>query len=349
MLATTEVKHIIFFGHQYIVKALVVAWSVMLFSLPASAVSADAGSDVIPMPAHLLGLMAAAVREDNYQGEFTYEYSGNVNAYQITHAVIDGIEREKIYPLNGTKTEIVRSGRSLDCGTIGGKLLSGLKITSSDGLEFSLEKNYHFVLREKDRIADRDAWVMQLVPRDEHRLGVSVALDSSSYLPLRYLVFNSEKKLVERLQFVSLKNNVPLTHSDFAIDQATLSIVTPSSLCVKDSYTPAGHSPWKPAWLPRGFLHTGYSYSEDDGYMETYTDGLGAFSVFVKPAEVTPSSQGNRLEQGVAQKGASVAILNIVPIDSVPLQVSVVGEIPRATAQKIALSLRKFVPHSSRD
>lgn len=346
MLTATEVKQIVFSGYQYIIKILMVVFGCMLVSLPVSA--ADEGNEAIPMPAHLLGLMASAVREDNYQGEFTYEYSGNVNAYQITHAVIDGIEREKIYPLNGTKTEIVRSGRSLNCGTIGGKLLSGLKITSSDGLEFSLEKNYHFVLREKDRIADRDAWVMQLVPRDEHRLGVSVAIDSSSYLPLRYLVFNSEKKLVERLQFVSLKNNVPLTYSDFAIDKAALNIITPSSLCVKDSYTPAGHSPWKPAWLPRGFLHTGYSYSEEDGYMETYTDGLGAFSVFVKPAEVT-SNQGNRLEQGVAQKGASVAILNIVPIDSVPLQVSVVGEIPRATAQKIALSLRKFVPHSSRD
>lgn len=346
MQTTTDVKQVIFFGHQYIIKTLVVVFGCMLFSLPMVAVSE--GSDAIPMPAQLLSLMASAVRENNYQGEFTYEYSGNVNAYQITHAVIDGIEREKIYPLNGTKTEIVRSGRSLDCGTIGGKLLSGLKITSSDGLEFSLENNYHFVLREKDRIADSDAWVMQLVPRDEHRLGVSVALDSSSYLPLRYLVFNSEKKLVERLQFVSLKNNVPLTHSDFAIDKAALNIVTPSSLCVKDSYTPAGHSPWKPAWLPRGFLHTGYSYSEDDGYMETYTDGLGAFSIFVKPIDVE-SGQSNRLKQGVAQKGASVAILNIVPIDSMPLQVSVVGEIPRATAQKIALSLRKFIPHASRD
>ena len=305
--------------------------------------------ELMPTPAGLLSLMASSVRERDYQGEFTYEYSGSVNSYQITHAVINGVEREKIYPLNGIKTEILRSGRSLECGTIGAKLLSGLKITSSDGLEFGLEKNYHFVLRERDRIADKMVWVVQLIPRDEHRLGVSVALDVESHLPLRYLVFNDEKKLVERLQFVSLDYDISLTETDFLSADNALNIVTPSSLCVKDSYTPAGHSPWKPGWLPRGFLHTGYSYSDEDGFMETYTDGLGSFSVFVKPAEALTAQTGNRLEQGIAQKGASIAILNLLPVDSVPLQISVVGEIPRATAQKIALSLRKFVPQSSRD
>lgn len=326
-----------------------VSLAMLLVCLSATAFANKKTNDTaVPTPAGLLNLMTIAVQRQNYKGEFTYEHSGSVNSYQILHAVINGKEVEKIYPLNGVKREIVRSGRSIECGTIGGKLLAGLKVTSNEGQEFGLEKNYRFILREKDRVADKLAWVIQLVPRDEHRLGVLVALDEDSYLPLRYLVFNEDKKLVERLQFVSLENDVSFDVAEFMNDGG-LSFSIPASQCVKDSYTPSGHSPWKPGWLPRGFLHTGYSYSEDDGHMETYTDGLGSFSVFVKPSEPLTLENGKRIGLGFTQKGASVAILNSVPVDAVPLQISVVGEIPKATAQKIALSIRKFVPQSSHD
>ena len=72
------------------------------------------------------------------------------------------------------------------------------------------------------------------------------------------------------------------------------------------------------------------------GDVVLYTDGLAAFSVFVLPQS---SGEG---AQGRAQRGATVAYMKQVEFNGNPYTVTVVGEIPARTAQRVAASI--FVP-----
>ena len=68
-----------------------------------------------------------------------------------------------------------------------------------------------------------------------------------------------------------------------------------------------------------------------------YSDGLAAFSVFI---EDMPEAGAKAL---VSRSGATVAVSEVVtggPQDAVHHLVTVVGEIPTATAQRIAQSIR---------
>ena len=69
--------------------------------------------------------------------------------------------------------------------------------------------------------------------------------------------------------------------------------------------------------------------------MMKYTDGLSAFSVFIDQLEV-PS-----IIEGRAQRGATIAYLGRLESNSGNYRVTIVGEVPAPTLERVAMSLRE--------
>ena len=289
-------------------------------------------ADPVP-PQLLLAQMASAIKSTSYSGEFTYEHGSRLETYRLVHQVTEGRELESLQRLTGKNSLVSRSGDA-GCGTIGRYLLAGARLASSEGDMYGLERFYHISTVGVDRIAGRQAWVVQLVPVDDYRFGLVLAIDRETYLLLRHVVFDARKKVaLERIQFASLELGEVASATENATEVS-------SERCITDTYTPDGHSPWKPTWLPPGFILTGYEYHDKDGHMETYTDGVSSFSVFVKQG-LDGSPEEDRIQQGVSSRGASMALITSRSLGGQPRQISVVGEIPLSAAQKISLSVRK--------
>ena len=280
--------------------------------------------------AALLNYMTQALRTTDYRGIFTYEYGGALQTLRLTHQVIDGEEHEHLEYLNGPARRVERMGNRLECLSPVEQIL---RSQLPDGENFlSLTRFYQFSIRGTERIAGRQATLLQVVPRDDHRFGYSISIDTLTGLPLGVITLNSNRKVLERLQFASL---------DVSADDSWVEVVDSSTQVKQVAWNACSDGgdtdsfPWQIGWIPEGFITTGVMTDPGVGDIIMYSDGLSSFSVFVRPMQPEVSAQGK------AQRGATVAYMHQQMMGTTPHTITVVGEIPARTAQRIASSVRE--------
>jgi len=274
--------------------------------------------------------MSTAVRELNYQGLFTYEVGGALDSYRIIHRVDDETEQERLLKLNGPPREIVRSGHMTDCLSRGDQLLRGLLRSTNASSE--LRDNYNFYLTGDERVADRMATVMHIVPKDGHRFGYSLSIDKQTGLPLKAMRVNADKRVMERIQFIELTVGEPI--ADAALQPSSAQSRTADHDLIEcGPASDEGRPAWRTQWLPPGFVFAGQRQSANGAHMQTYTDGLATFTIFIGEPNSQPAMQGR------AQLGATVAYVDQRVWQSEAHSVTVVGEIPFATAQRVVAAL----------
>lgn len=287
--------------------------------------------DQIASVDELLHRASKALQETNYKGRLTYEFGSTLETLEVVHVVKDGIEYERIHHLSGVQREFLRSGRESDCITVGAALLrGGLISTGRDAV--SLAQNYHFYIRGDDRIAGRAASVVQVVPKDELRYGMTLAVDNASGLPLMSLT-TTPKSTLERFQFVHLDVDIDILEEDLAPVIASHHQLDGESIHCGEA--PQTEPNWHATWVPAGFVLSQSSQSEEHGEVLTYTDGIASFSVFVSTIE-----QEDKVKTGVARRGATVALMSVTSHNDHPTSVILVGEVPPQTAQRVAASVR---------
>tara|TARA_B100000446_G_scaffold46105_1_gene42084 strand:- start:52157 stop:53161 length:1005 start_codon:yes stop_codon:yes gene_type:complete len=277
----------------------------------------------------LLSRMSQALRERDYRGLFTYEFGGALQTLQITHQVTQGVEHEHLEYLNGPSRRVERKGRDISCLSAADQVLRGM-LPALDGNFHGLSQHYHFYLRDEQRIAGRTAIVLQIVPRDEYRYGYTLSIDKETSLPLGAMTLGVNRRVLERLQFASLD----LVPSDDWVEgvEATARVKRTSWTGCESPSEVLG---WDLSWMPSGFVSAGSSVLPDVGELKLYTDGLSAFSVFVRPMEKSVAAQGK------AQRGATVAYMQQQMFNGQPMTITVVGEIPARAAQRIAGGIRQ--------
>lgn len=298
-----------------------------LFPFPLTTFAQD---ETIASVDALLERASKALQEQNYRGRFTYEFGTTLETLEIVHVVREGVEYERITHLNGPEREFVRGGRDKNCVSAGGFLLRGGLIHQASGA-ISLAQNYHFYIRGRDRIAGRDAEVVQAVPKDEFRFGMTLAVDRESGLPLMSLTTVSNKSAIERFQFTELEVGTDVEPGDISpTGSRHAQLDGAKQPCEKVSQAA---SIWRAGWLPPGFVVSHVS-SDNSGDVLTYTDGIASFTLFIRPL-ADPSS----FKQGMARRGATTALMSIITTQSHPLGVILVGEVPFATAQQVVASV----------
>jgi len=286
--------------------------------------SAALAMDDVEQARNLLRKMVSANRELDYQGIFTYEHAGSLKSIRITHLLEDGLEYEKLLYLNGPRKEIVRRGVSPKCRQTEDRFLQGIPMPTEH--ISNLESHYELFLRGEDRVADRLVKIIHIVPKDALRYGYILSIDSESGLLLQSLLVGTNRRVMERFQYVDLTLGVD---DSVAAELLTPAIEQLADNCAKES-APATSMLWKANWLPPGF-ELAASHQDGDGNVSmSYTDGLSFVSVFVDSGEVT------RFPDIQAQRGATVAQLAKVVYNGKDYAICVVGEVPPETASKIA-------------
>ncbi len=297
------------------------------------AVNALAAGDLeenVQKISELFGKMSEAVRAKNYKGLFTFEVGGSLDTYKIVHRVANDIETERLQKLNGPEREIIRSGHSPACLSRGDRLLRGLPVTLEETKKLLL--NYRVYLASDERVANRMAYVVHVIPADGHRYGYTYAVDKLTNLPLKIMLIGENKKVLERFQFVQLEVGDIVTEED--VLPRSQNVLSAKNDLINCDEVKTEESEWVARWIPNGFVYSGQRTTDKGDAVLMFTDGLASFSIFV-------SRQNGLAMQGRAQTGATVAYVEHRVWDKKPFSVYVVGQIPLATSRQIAASLEK--------
>ena len=298
----------------------------------------------------LLHRMVRASRTLDYVGTFVYRNGPVIQSMKIIHRADADGSRERLVALSGAAREVIRDGRWVTCilpddrkvvvarRRPGGMLWSAAfdsTLADASGIDvfYSLSKN------GIERVANREAFVIDVRPKDRYRYGFRIAADRQTGLLLKSELLDDDMTALEQIVYTHLE--LP----DAIPDEALESQVSDIGFTRYEAIAPAGAGgdpvartqEWTVGWLPAGFRMTGSFYDpiqpgRDPVDHRVYSDGLVTLSIFIE----RELDAGDRYE-GHSAVGAFNAFSRIVD----DFQLSVVGEVPGITVAKVAASIMK--------
>ncbi len=297
----------------------------------------------------LLERMSVSAKRLSFQGEFVYQQGAQLQTLSVIHQAEDqtASERERIFYLDGAPREVIRSGNELFFSSYNegvtkfqhGSLMPVLSKFQS-GVS---EHFYDLKIAGVDRVAGREAVLLLVLPKDRFRYGYQLWLDRESSLLLKSVLVDDQGKIIERLQFTSL-NIGNLSNDDLALldhkpSNVDETIRLRSNPAIGLSDKPGAPSKWQTGWLPAGFVLENSSIrpspmSQHDVDALIFSDGIANFSVFVEQDDTRVLSQASE------QIGALSAVSKIYREGNQYFHVTVVGDIPLGTAERVAVSVR---------
>lgn len=298
---------------------------------------------------HWLQRLQSAQGMQNYQGIFVYERKGAFSTHQVWRQVdTQGHLLERFLQLNGPAHEVMRIDHRVTCMSAAvANELAAVDIWPSGIQQMQhLQEWYDVRVLGDSRVADHAAAVLLFTPRDQHRYAVELHVDQDTAIPLKTLLLNEQGQLLERLQFVQFQAQV----EQGAAAQAQ-GWMTPSTDCISVvqadvavSTAPVLEKDWSVSWVPAGFnlLKSHFKPSSGqagDVLSQVYSDGLAHFSVFFE------NIGDLDIEGGRRQLGPTAVVSRKVALDANQLMVTVVGEIPLGSAERIALSVHAEQVH----
>jgi sigma-E factor negative regulatory protein RseB len=325
---------------------------ILLIALAASLAGAAtaAASDAERTPNEWLERMNRAFLDVSYDGVFAYYSGDDLATIRVVHTVTNGVQRERLVHMNGAPREILRTGDDVECILQPGDEMLALESSIPSGpfaRAFSSDLEgvsdyYTLSLHGIDRVANRQAVRLAVTPRDVQRYGFRLWIDQETGLLLRSELVDMKGTKLEIFEFATVKIGEPIGEQDLLPEFGAGALKTRLSLKSTQSEAPAGkrRANWEAHWVPDGFTMASWDIRSTPSSTKSidtlmYSDGLAVFSVFI---EDMPENASTSL---VSHSGATVAVSEVIkgPKDGHHL-VTVVGEIPTATAQKIAQSIR---------
>lgn len=314
-----------------------------------------AGAETVPAPSsnasRLLERLGDALQTVPFRGRSIYLSGDQLTAVEIVHGVVGGETRERVIHLSGTPAEIVRRGDSIIA--LHPDASSESRDTRSQALSAVLSTpegwkgSGHYRLAEggADRVAGRSAQRVDILPLDQHRLGLQLWLDDATGLLLKSVILDRRGQALDIFEFVSLETGLTLSAADFepgdsvgrraAPETRRVSAGREESGALSAAAKASGASQWQTGWVPAGFerLSRALPATGPTVFAASFSDGLAAFSVFVE------SLEGQKAEEASRQWGASVAVSRRAAAPAEDHLVTVVGEIPLETAIQVAASV----------
>ncbi|MDA7088763.1 MucB/RseB C-terminal domain-containing protein [Pseudomonas sp. SA3-5] len=279
--------------------------------------------------------LADAGQSQSFQGTFVYERNGSFSTHRIWHRVDEaGVVRERLLQLDGPDQEVLHVDGRTQCvsGTLADEVGDYQAWSARDLSSQRLLESYDLRVIGESRVAGRAAVVLALSPRDQHRYGVELHLDQESALPLKSLLLNDKGQLLERFQYTQFDLGASPTDQQLQ-SGAGCRPVTASKAATEVV------GAWRSDWLPPGFTLSRVAerrspVSDEQVTSLVYFDGLARFSVFVEPLH------GVMAEDARSQLGPTAAVSRRLATADGDVMVTVVGEIPLGTAERVALSMR---------
>lgn len=267
--------------------------------------------------------------ERSLQASHCYEFKARavrigfdgVRTLAITHGIDEGIERRVARFLDGPPGVFERHG---PVPRLTGAGEQGEVLAPPAGILDHLEGLYRLELAGEERIANRRTQRLDIEPLDSLRFGQRLWLDAETALPLKQMLVDERGGVVETFQIIDIET--PRLHG---------------GRVVFDRRREPPPVPWQIDGLPPGFLPQSMTTPSplhgDDSVHRLYSDGLSTLSVFVEPLdEVQP------LLPGMHRLGVSHAAVRHRTLAGRPIQVVVMGELPRRVLSRVADTLQWY-------
>ena len=298
----------------------------------------------------LLDRMVRASHSLDYIGTFVYRSGSTIQSMKIIHRAGTDGSRERLVALSGSAREVIRDGQRVTCILPDDRIIvvarrrpgtlypstafePEIKIDSGIGEIYALESG------GVARVADREANVIDVRPKDRYRYGFRLALGRETGLLLKLELLDADSTVLEEIVYTHLE--LPSTIPDEAlkphISHAGFTRYEADALEDSSRDPAARPQEWEIGWLPAGFTMADESYGpiqpgRDSVDHRVYSDGLASLSIFIE-REPDPD---DRME-GASSVGAVSAFSRVIG----EYQLSVVGEVPGITVEKIAASIVK--------
>jgi sigma-E factor negative regulatory protein RseB len=313
-----------------------------LCSVFANAVLAGQGSDDAQKS---LDRMAKAAQTLNYDGTFVYRNGATMQSMRIIHRFGEEGERERLVALSGAAREVIRDRERVTC------ILpdrQSVVVAKSRQRQFPHSKLFqsgsgfarYYTLRVAggERIAGRHTQLVTVEPHDRFRYGYRLWMDQDSGLLLKSELVDEHAEIVEQLVYtnIALPESIPDELLEPEISGAGYTWYGDEK---DDSASPGSTAEpgWLPTWLPNGFelldqARDPILSSRDPVEHLLFSDGLASLSIFIERLDTTSEPL-----DGLDNMGAMNAFGSMVD----DLQITVVGEVPAATVERVAASVSR--------
>ncbi|MGL9773335.1 MAG: sigma-E factor regulatory protein RseB [Sodalis sp. (in: enterobacteria)] len=283
----------------------------------------------------LLAQMSQASQTLDYEYAYVLVSTLGVDSLRYRHVVSDKQRLAQLLQMDGPRREIVqRNGEisyfepGLEAFTLqGDHIVDSLPSIVYANFE-RLAHFYDFIPVGRARITDRLCEVVRVVARDGTQFSYIVWIDIATKLPLRADLLDRDGEALEQFRVIAFNVDKQVENSTAGLEKVTL----PPQLALPASAT--DNFDWRVNWLPAGVSEASRSRRTLPSINEPiearlYTDGLFSFSVNVGQAN-TATNSGNgeclirtgRRTIHTEQRGNR--------------EITVVGELPPATAKHIA-------------
>ena len=300
------------------------------FSMP---VLADPAMDLVQK-------MSDAMRNLNYRGTFVYMHNDQLETMQISHYRDAQGEKERLVSLNGEAREVLRDNQNLTCIWPSSRKVvvdtarqnSFSPIFIPEDIE-RLEKFYRMNLVGKDRIADMNAVIVHIDPKDQYRYGMKFWISENTFLMLKSSLLDERGREIEQVMFTSLEVFEPGKQPRFDIMPRIDEGYTRIQYHRGGNAAAAVDSGWQIDRAPGGFwrestLKRQLPGSEQVVHQLVYTDGLASLSIFIE-------RHNGETPRGSSSMGAVNAFITILNNHSI----TAIGEVPAITVRQVAESV----------
>jgi len=282
--------------------------------------------------------MQRAAHMVNYEGTFVYGQQGQLSSMRIIHRVTPQGEQERLISMDGTGREVVRDGSKVTCFLPDSKavVVEKSRPVKQFPPEFpmkidELKEFYTFSLGGSSKVAGHLTQEIKILPKDPYRYGHYLWVEKNTGLLLKTHLLNEQGKPIEQFIFtqVTFLDTVP---DEYLVTAVNSEGFTWYEAKESNDKSEEEHPDLNVAWLPGGF-------KEDMARMQkmptggmpvkhmVFSDGLSSVSVFFEEGMEHDNSNlvgGSRMG-GINAHGRSMG----------EYHVTVVGEVPHVTVQKI--------------
>ncbi|NVC95811.1 sigma-E factor regulatory protein RseB [Vibrio natriegens] len=283
----------------------------------------------------LLHQMSEASKNLSYELSYILIKKNSIEPLLYRHATHGEEQYAHLIYLSGPVREVILRGREvsyIETGTEPFTIESGKMVAPTIPMLNTnideLDRYYDYVQVGRAREAGVATQVLRIVPKDGLRYSYILWVDEKSKLPLRADLVDRDGEVLEQYRTISYTVNTKIAELMSGLEDVQL----PAVLTMPKGEVST--SDWVVGWIPDGFEANElnrYRMAVSDQMVESqmYSDGLFNFSVYVASKD-EHSLKGQLVRQGRRTLHSYV---------NGDYEISVVGDIPPATAQRIAQSV----------
>lgn len=283
----------------------------------------------------LLHQMSEASQNLSYELAYILIKKNSIEPLLYRHANKDDLQYAHLVYLSGPVREVIKRGSEVSYIEPGiepftieaGEMVAPVMPMLGSDIEH-LHRYYDYVQVGRAREAGTPSQVIRIVPKDGLRYSYVMWIDEQSKLPLRADLVDRDGEVLEQFRTISYSVNQQIAELMSGLKEVQLPAVLSLPKGAVDQ------SNWKVSWVPEGFEPNELNryrlgLTEQMVESQLFSDGLFSFSVYVSEKDAH-SLKGQLVRQGRRTLNSAVRG---------NYEISVVGDIPPATAQRIIQSV----------